>query len=117
MERCAALIRYALTSRASAKCREDAKLAGKHADALAEVWRLIEAGDLYPQQQRIRGPRLLNRLESDSRKLERLREQDLEWADALDAVTAWDESERTADWTPAGARTNRKARTDQRLAE
>jgi hypothetical protein len=32
----------------------------------------------------------------------------IEWADALDAVTAWDEWERTADWTPAGARTNRK---------
>ena len=48
--------------RTAEKCRADAELAGKHADALAEVWRSIEAGDLYPQQQRIYGPKLLNRL-------------------------------------------------------
>ena len=76
--------------RTAEKCRADAELAGKHADALAEVWRSIEAGDLYPQQQRIYGPKLSNRLAADWSRIDRLRTQDREWAAAIDAVVEWD---------------------------
>ena len=70
--------------------RADAELAGSHADDLAVVWRSIEAGDLYPQQQRVFGPKLLNRLAADWSRVDRLRAQDLEWAEAIDAVVEWD---------------------------
>jgi hypothetical protein len=76
--------------RTAEKCRADAELAGKYAEAMAEVWRALDAGELYPACERVFGAKLLNRLEADWAKLDQLRARDLEWADAIDALTEWD---------------------------
>lgn len=76
--------------RTAEMCRADAELAGKHADALAEVWRSLDAGELYPAHERVFGTKLLNRLEADWARLERIRSRDLEWAGAIEAVAAWE---------------------------
>jgi hypothetical protein len=83
---------------------------------VGRLWNLLNADHVLLGREVAKKVTQLNRLKLVWRAMVTVSDRDLEWADALEELAAWDEARHT-DSKPVGVGADRQALTGQRLAE
>jgi hypothetical protein len=97
-------------------CHANAERAQEIGGEVGRLWNLLNADHVLLGREVAKKVTQLNRLKLVWRAMVTVSDRDLEWADALEELAAWDEARHT-DSKPVGVGADRQALTGQRLAE